>query len=180
VDVGLRLRAVRLSRRRTLKEVAEEAGVSEGFLSQIELGRSNASIATLRRIAGALGISLSALFDEQFDAGPHLTRAVSQPSLAFGVLGRKYLINTNPSRSFDVLVCEFQPGGSTGDEPYTHGDSEELAMVLTGSVRFQVGDYSVVMAAGDSITYRSSAPHRIEADPATGAKVLFVACPPSF
>jgi DNA-binding XRE family transcriptional regulator len=57
-EVGHRLRRVRLARRRTLRDVASHAGISEGFLSQIERGRANASIATLRRIANELEVSM--------------------------------------------------------------------------------------------------------------------------
>src|SRR5437588_719102 len=55
VDVGERLRDIRRLRRATLRTIAERAGVSESFLSQVERGRASASIASLRRIAGELG-----------------------------------------------------------------------------------------------------------------------------
>jgi transcriptional regulator with XRE-family HTH domain len=50
-DVGERLRTLRRFRRCTLQTVAARSGLSESFLSQVERGRSNASIASLRRIA---------------------------------------------------------------------------------------------------------------------------------
>ena len=59
LPVGERLRAIRLLRRRTLKEVAVAAGVSESFVSQLERGRSSASVATLQRLAAAVGIEIS-------------------------------------------------------------------------------------------------------------------------
>jgi len=45
VDVGERLRVIRSMRRRTLRDVAERAGLSESFLSQVERGRSSARFA---------------------------------------------------------------------------------------------------------------------------------------
>ena len=51
VDVGERLRDIRRLRHATLKTIADRAGVSESFLSQVERGRASASIASLRRIA---------------------------------------------------------------------------------------------------------------------------------
>ena len=56
VDVGERLRAIRRLRRVTLKTVADRAELSESFLSQVERGRANASVASLKRIAAALEI----------------------------------------------------------------------------------------------------------------------------
>ena len=72
VDVGKGLRAIRLARRRTLRDVAERAGLSESFLSQVERGRSSASIASLRRIADALGVSMADLFQPSGLAQPRV------------------------------------------------------------------------------------------------------------
>src|SRR5258707_12240772 len=62
VEVGERLRAIRQLRRKTLKEIASAAGISESFLSQLERGRTNATIATLQRLSTAPGIEGSDLF----------------------------------------------------------------------------------------------------------------------
>src|SRR4051794_41479715 len=62
VDLGERLRAIRRLRRRTLKEVASAAGISESFLSQLERGRTNATIATLQRLSAGPGLEGSRLF----------------------------------------------------------------------------------------------------------------------
>src|SRR3989337_522693 len=63
VDVGERLRAIRRLRRATLKTVADRAELSESFLSQVETGRANASVASLKRIAAALGVNGADLFE---------------------------------------------------------------------------------------------------------------------
>ena len=52
--LGERLRAIRRLRHRTLNDVAARAGVSESFLSQLERGRTSASVASLQRIAAAV------------------------------------------------------------------------------------------------------------------------------
>jgi transcriptional regulator with XRE-family HTH domain len=62
-DVGERLRAIRRLRRATLKTVADRADLSESFLSQVERGRANASVASLKRIAAALGVNVADLFE---------------------------------------------------------------------------------------------------------------------
>ena len=180
VDVGVRLRLVRRARRRTLREVAEASGISESFLSQLERGLANASVATLRRVAGTLGVSIGDLFQEPGGSGPRVLRAVGRPVLAFGLFGRKYHLHSAPDRAFDIFVCEFEPGGSTGAEPYAHGDSEEIAVVLDGAAQLMLGGEIFELAQDDSIVYRSSMPHRLIADGSAGARVLFVSTPPSF
>ena len=65
-------------------------------------------------------------------ARPRVLRRESREFVAWGELGRKALLTPKPFRSLEVVVARFEPGGSTGDEPYTHGDSEELFVVLEG------------------------------------------------
>jgi len=180
VNVGQRLREVRKARRLTLRQVAESAGITESFLSQVERGLSNASVAALRRIAVSIGVTIVDLFEHYQEDGPAVLRAAARPALDFGVLGRKLNVNPAPHRTFDLLLCEFEPGGSSGNEPYAHGDSEEIALVLAGSVDIQVGEQILRLSTEDSVRYRSSVPHRLVACSEKGARVLFVTTPPSF
>jgi transcriptional regulator with XRE-family HTH domain len=179
-DVGNRLRHVRRSQNRTLHEVAAAARITESFLSQVERAKVSASIATLRRIAVVLGVTIGDLFQDRTVRQPTVLRAESRPVLAFGVLGRKFHLHMAPDRSFDSMLVEFDPGGSTGGEPYTHDDSEELLIVVAGSVELQLGDAVMNLGPEDSIVYRSSIPHRVVADPVVGARVLWVTSPPSY
>ena len=180
VDVGERLRDIRRLRRATLRTIAQRAEVSESFLSQVERGKASASIASLRRIAGALGVSVADLFEPSGPPRPRVLRREDRPALAFGVLGRKLLLTPRPLQHLEVFVGELDPGGSTGDEPYAHGDSEELFVVLDGSVQLQLGDDLHELESGDSIDYRSSTPHRaINAGPGR-AEVMWIISPPSY
>jgi transcriptional regulator with XRE-family HTH domain len=180
VDLGERLRAIRLLRRRTLRDVAETAGVSESFLSQLERGRSSASVATLQRLAGALGIEISDLFAADGLPRPRVLRREARQRLVWGHLGRKALLTPKPFHALEVVAAEFDPGGSTGDEPYTHGDSEELLVVVRGRVHLQLADDVHDLDTGDSVQYRSSTPHRVSNPGADPAEVLFVISPPSY
>ena len=180
VDVGERLREIRGRRRLTLREVAERAGLSESFLSQVERGRASASIASLRRIADGLGIGISDLFQPLEPARPLVLRLADRPTLAFGILGRKMLLTPQPLHELEVFVGELEPGGSTGAEQYAHGDSEELFVVLRGTVRLELGDELHELETGDSIDYRSSTPHRVTNVGVEAAEVIWIISPPSY
>jgi len=180
IDVGERLRAIRRSRRATLRTVATRSGLSESFLSQVERGRSSASIASLRRIADALGVSIADLFDVDSVPGPRVLRREERPALAFGVLGRKLLLTPRPLQSLEVFVGELEVGGSTGHQPYAHGDSEELFVVLAGEVQLEVGGEVFHLENGDSIDYRSSTPHRATNAGNDLAEVMWIISPPSY
>lgn len=180
LELGERLRAIRVLRRLTLREVADAAEVSESFVSQLERGRSNASVATLQRLAAALGIEISDLFADERQAGPRVLHRQERQQLEWGHLGRKALLTPKPFHMLEVVACAFDPGGSTGDEPYTHGDSEELLLVLEGRIHLQLDSELFDLSTGDSVNYRSSTPHRVSNPGREPAEVLFVISPPSY
>ena len=180
VDVGERLRALRRFRRCTLRTIAERSGLSESFLSQVERGRSSASIASLRRIADALGVTIADLFEPDGGTAPRVLRREQRPSLAFGVLGRKLLLTPRPLHNLEVFVGELGVGGSTGEQPYAHGDSQELFVVLAGRVELEVGGERFELEHGDSIEYRSSTPHRVSNAGDGAAEVMWIVSPPSY
>src|ERR671937_3057190 len=180
VDVGERLRGIRRSRRATLRTIAARSGLSESFLSQVERGRSSASIASLRRIADALGVSMADLFGPDGVPGPRVLRRDERPALSFGILGRKLLLTPRPLHHLEVFAGELEIGGSTGVEPYAHGDSEELFVVLNGSVQLELGGELHELGNGDSIDYRSSTPHRISNVGQELAEVMWIISPPSY
>jgi transcriptional regulator with XRE-family HTH domain len=181
VDVGERLRAIRRLRRATLRSIADRAGLSESFLSQVERGKANASIASLTRIAAALSVHVADLFEpDHARADPRVLKRARRPTLAFGNLGRKQLLTPRPLDQLEVIAVELDPGGSTGDEPYVHGDSEELIVVLAGSVHIQLGEHVYELERGDSIDYRSSTPHRVVNAGDDVAEVIWVISPPSY
>jgi transcriptional regulator with XRE-family HTH domain len=181
VDVGERLRAIRKLRRVTLRTVAERADLSESFLSQVERGRANASVASLKRIAAALGVNVADLFEPNGrPSTPRVLRRESRPTLKFGTLGEKHMLTPRPLEHLQVIVGEFDPKGSTGDEPYTHGDSEELLVVLSGTVHLQLGPEVFELRTGDSIDYRSSTPHRLANAGDENAEVMWIISPPSY
>ena len=180
VDVGERVRAIRHLRRLTLKEVAERAGLSESFLSQAERGLTSASIASLQRIATALGVAVSDLFAPDETRRPRVSRREARQFVAWGKLGRKALLTPKPFHHLEVVLAELDPGGSTGDEAYRHGDSEEVFFVLSGRVRLQLEGDTYELGPGDSVQYRSSTPHRVVNHEQERAEVMFIVSPPSY
>ncbi len=179
-DIGPRLRRIRQSRRRTLRDVAGAARVSESFLSQLERGVVQASVASLQRIAQALQLEVHELFGPRPDASPRVTRMAGSESLAFGDRATKWLLTPTPMYALEVVLCELAEGGSTGDEPYTHGDSEELCIVLEGQVELEVDGEHVVLEAGDTARYRSAQPHGARNLGPGRARVLYAVTPPTY
>ena len=90
------------------------------------------------------------------------------------------MLTPKPFHSLEVVAAQFDAGGSTGDEPYTHGDSEEILLVIAGRVHVQLGAEINELETGDSITYQSSTPHRVSNAGDETAEVIFVISPPSY
>ena len=62
--VGATLRAARTEQSRTLRDVARDARVSLGYLSEVERGQKEASSELLAAICAALGLTLSAVIND--------------------------------------------------------------------------------------------------------------------
>lgn len=178
-DVGPRLREYRKLRGATLRTIAQRAGVSEGFLSQLERGRTNASLHTLRRIAAALDLEVGDLFVSRDGPAGRVLTPETRPRLLLGDHGVKQLLTPKPYRHLEIFIWTFEPGGTTGPEPLVHGPSQEVVFVLRGSARLDLGDQSYVLKTGYSVEYDSTTPHLVTALE-EGAEVMWVISPPSF
>jgi mannose-6-phosphate isomerase-like protein (cupin superfamily) len=107
-------------------------------------------------------------------------RRDERPALSFGILGKKLLLTPRPLHHLEVFAGELEVGGSTGAEPYAHGDSEELFVVLAGLVQLELGSELFELESGDSIDYRSSTPHRVSNVGDELAEVMWIISPPSY
>lgn len=180
VDLGARIRALRLARGQTLRQLAASAGVTESFLSQVERGVASPSIASVQRIARALGQSIAELFAADERAGS-LVRAGDRRRVVYQGLGAiDEFLTRAPDGKLQVILSTIEPGGGTGDEPYTHDSDEEVVIVLEGSLDLWVGAEHYRLEAGDAVTHGSRIPHR-NTNPGPGvARVLFCITPPSY
>ena len=179
-DLGARIRMLREREGLSLRTVAEAAGVSESFLSQIERGVASPSVASLRRVAEALGESVGSLFE-----GPSL------PGKVVRVGDRRRLVHPQrqwedvlltpaSSRRLQVILSTIESGAGSGEEPYAHDSDEECVIVLKGQLEFWVDEEPYLLQEGDSILFESRRPHR-NLNPGPGkAEVLWVITPPSY
>ena len=178
-ELGLRLREYRRHRQLTLAEVAQQAGISSGHLSMLERGRSSASISVLRKLAQALGISISHLFEAESPLGPVPLKKADRPRLDSEPGAGKFMLSRPPLKAFEVYAGEFEPGASTGDEDYVHGDSQELLIVHSGEIEILLSGVTHRLSEGDSIEFRSSMPHKITNVSPGMSYVTWVISPPS-
>jgi transcriptional regulator with XRE-family HTH domain len=162
-----------------LRELAEATGTSASFISQLERGLTGASTASLNQMASALGVSVAMLFEESAAQNHGVLRRSERPSLPPSDGCRKMLLSRPPLSDMEVYVGEFDIGGSTGPDRYTHGDAHEMLVVLRGVVEVSLGEARHVLEEGDSIEYTTSTPHRSENIGSGRAEVMWIIAPPT-
>jgi transcriptional regulator with XRE-family HTH domain len=156
--VGARLRATRLERGLTISEVAERAGLTAGFISQLERDLTSASLSSLYRICSVLGIRVGNLVDD-VPAGRLIRREEqARRSLAMGN-AEHLLLSSRDERRFHVTESHIPPRGSAGDEPYTLPADVELVYVLRGTLELRVGEETHLLEEGDTFSYSPRDPH---------------------
>lgn len=164
--LGARLRELRLASGKSLKALAEELGISVSAVSQIERGAMQPSVGRLIAVVEALGVPLSAVFDSgQSAAAPVATTVVrareSAPVvLDGGVLFRR--LAPRPVDAVDFFESTYPPGAtSTAHRQFLRHDGFEMGTVTLGELTIEFEDETVVLSAGDAITFPCSRPHRM-------------------
>lgn len=174
-EIGGRLRSARESLRLSTRDVAARAGVSAGFISQLENGKTGVSISVLKRIAVSLGVSVAEILAEEAVTSRSVLRAHERSEYVSEEGTTKYLLSRLPLSRLEVYEGVFEVDGSTGELPYAHDDAQEIFYVLSGHVEITVGPETNVLGPRDSLEYRSSVPHRTKNVGATRAEVLWIA-----
>ncbi|MGI8876393.1 MAG: helix-turn-helix domain-containing protein [Egibacteraceae bacterium] len=159
LTLGVRLREARLAKSRTLTDVAEHAGVTASLVSQVERGVCNPSIASLIAIAGCLQVSIAELFVNLPPAGPVLRAAERvHESLLPGVHAAQ--LNVPSDRNCEVAEILMDPGGMSATRPSRHR-GRETGFVVRGAAVVELDDARHELGPGDSVSFSSSAGHRI-------------------
>lgn len=151
--LGERLRAARQHHNLTLEELALRAGISRAMISRVERGESSPTAALLVRLGSALGLSLSALLQEESGSGP-LARHAAQPAWrdpASGYLRR----NVSPrgtGSGFEIVEVELPAGAevrldSAGGAPAL----DQQIWVLQGPLDLTVDGAHYDLATGDCL-----------------------------
>jgi transcriptional regulator with XRE-family HTH domain len=180
LQLGSRIRALRQARRLTLRALAERSGVTESFLSQVEREVTSPSIASVQRIARGLDLSIAQLFAEEGASGRVVRREARRRISYPGLKAVDEFLTANMAGRLQVILSTIEPGGGTGEEPYTHDSDEEVVVVLEGVLDMWVGDEHYVLREGDAITFGSRTPHWNMNRGEHPVVVIFCLTPPSF
>lgn len=179
MNIGRKIRDLRVQKGLTQEELADRAELSKGFISQLERDITSPSIATLMDILQCLGTDL-----EEFFSGTASEQVVFKKSDYFekldGELKNKieWIIPNAQKNMMEPILLTLEAGGSTyPDNPH---EGEEFGYVLSGSVEIHIGTKKYKARKGESFYYVANKQHYITASGKTGASLLWVTTPPSF
>ena len=184
VDVGERLRFVRLRHGLSQRTLAKRAGVTNSAISLIEANRVNPSVGALKRILDGVPIGLSEFFAldpeperKAFYAADELTeigKRIGSGGISFRQVGESLF-----GRSLQVLKERYEPGADTGRILLSH-DGEEGGIVLSGRLEVSVGEERRILGPGDAYLFDSRRPHRFRCVGPSACEVVSACTPPTF
>ncbi len=180
VDVGARLRDLRLMHGLSQRALAQRAGVSNAIISLIEQNRTSPSVGSLKKVLDGLPISLADFFGMElgprpqiFFAGDELTE-IAGGGISFRQIGRDLA-----GRALQILHERYEPGADTGETMLRHA-SEEGAVVIRGQLEVTVGDQRRVLGPGEAYYFDSRLPHRFRNLGEEVCELVSACTPPSF
>jgi len=184
--IGAYLKHARLNRRRSLRQLSDEVGCSESFLSKVENDKLRPSLAMLHRIVSALGVSIGKLFvaGNGADSTVTVVKADSRPILKTGHLrsgkgiALEALVPTSIAVLLEANIHRVAPGGSSRGLIQHQG--EEMGFVLEGKIELNVQGKKVSVSKGDTFFFQSHLKHGYRNTGKKEAQIVWINTPQSF
>ena len=177
MDIGNRLRDLRVLKGLTQEELAGRAELSKGFISQVERNLTSPSIATLMDILQCLGLTIGEFFNEEpeeqivFGHQDYFEKVDNELNNTI-----KWIIPNAQKHIMEPILLTLQAAGSTyPDNPH---EGEEFGYVLSGSLSIHLGNRVYKAKKGESFYYTPDRKHYLTSK--SGASILWVSAPPSF
>ncbi len=186
-DVGRRLKALRNQYNLSQRQLADSAKVPHGQISMIETNRSSPSVASLRKILGGFGISMSEFFEPDAVATAQvfftpddlrdLTSLLYQDNQSALQKITIRQVGDAKQHGLQILQERYEAGADTGETMIEH-EANEGGIVISGEIEITVGDNTRILKTGDSYLFNSREPHRFRNISDRPAEVISACTPP--
>ena len=177
MDIGNKLKELRVLKGLTQEELADRSELSKGFISQLERNLTSPSITTLMDILQCLGTSIGEFFNEAPDEQIIFGKQDYFVKLDTEYKNEiKWIIPNAQKNTMEPIYLTLEAGGSTC--PDTPHEGEEFGYILQGTVSIHLGNKTYKAKKGESFYYTADKTHFLSSK--SGAVLIWVSSPPSF
>ncbi len=175
LKIGEKIRKLRIANDLTQEELASRAGLTKGYISQLERDLTYPSIVTLKDILDVLGTDLATFFKED-----HQERVVFRKEDRQKIEGRgvEFLVPGSGRRLMEPVLVTLEPGERT--EPDAPHEGEEFGFVMKGVILLWLGSRAEKVRKGECFYFRADQRHFVENVGRSMAQILWVVSPPTF
>lgn len=154
-NLGVSIKNLRKNKKMTLKELSEITGLSISFLSQLERGKSSATLDSLKKISLALDVSPSLFFSNT--VGDKDQKKLASERMAETPFLYKDLSDGMKKLAFSPLLVVLKPGQNEGSLLSHKG--QEFLYVLEGRLTVQIEEKIEILNPNESMMFDSSRLH---------------------
>lgn len=179
VNIGEKLKSIRIEQGLTQEELAGRCELSKGFISQLERDLTSPSIATLVDILECLGTNLNEFFGSKVEQKIVIKKedVFEQENVKLGN-SIDWLVPHSVRCDMQPIMVTLESNGRTEElKPY---EGEEFGYVLRGTIVLHLGGKKHRVKKGESFYFRADSSHYLENTRSTPAQVLWVTTPPNF
>ncbi|MDP4178391.1 MAG: XRE family transcriptional regulator [Bacillota bacterium] len=179
MEIGDKIKRLRIEKQLTQEELANRCELSKGFISQVERDLTSPSISTLTYILDVLGTNLTEFFSEDCQEKVVFTKEdmfeTSDDKLKYNLM---WLVSNSQKNSMEPILITLEEGGRyTEEEPH---EGQEFGYVLLGTITLHLGSKKYKVKKGESFYFKPDANHFISNFGSSIAKVIWISSPPSF
>lgn len=157
-NVGERIRALRDRQGLSLRALAQRCELSLNAISRIERCEASPTVASLHRLASALGVSVADLFNGEQENAVVVVRRNHRLGARTESMRMESLGSGLANQQIEPFLMTLEPGPRNMDEPVTHA-GQEFALCLEGDVEFTVAEQAYRIGSGDSLLFEATLPH---------------------
>lgn len=162
------------------RALARKSGVTNATISQIEQGLVSPTVASLKKLATGLHMTLAQFFTFDVDrVAPAFYAADELSEIGADGVSLRLVAPGDEHRTLQVLHERYEPGADTGPELLQH-EGEESGVVVRGTITVTVGAQTRVLGPGDAYHFDSRIPHRFRNESDEPVELVSASTPPTF
>ena len=178
MKIGERIRSLRQLSSLTQEELAERAGLTKGFISQVERDRTSISLDSLVQILDALDEDISDFFSDIEEKDIVFRKEDRVHIEKKGVNTFELLIPGSTNKKMEAVMLTLKPGERTEiEEPH---EGEEMGFVLRGMIEIQLGKKAYKAKKGECFYFAAERDHFLSNVSSRDAVLLWITSPPYF